>query len=253
MSASQAVAYGEQFAGFYDRIFPGGEAAERTAAWLAGLRTDPSLPSLELGVGTGRIALPLAAHGGEVVGVDASPAMLDRLRAALAERPRAVTPMLGDIREYADERAYGLVFCVCGTLSMVLDPADQQQVLDVCARAAAPGAAVVVETHNPAGVEAMHEGRTRDSFFTPYPQPDSGLLSYSTLVPTARSWQLSHVFFEEGRARVGSEVSRLTSPEEVDAYAARAGLEPMGRYGDWGGRPFAGLEPTFISVHRKPA
>ena len=250
MSDVQAIAYGRQFAGFYDRIFRAGHAAERTAAWLADLHQGGGTPALELGVGTGRIALPLAERTGEVVGVDLSPDMLDRLRDALARAPRPVTPVEADIRGYRDGRRYGLVYCVCGTLSMVLDPAGQQQVLETCASAVAPGGAVVIETHNPAGVEAMHEGRTRDSFFVPYPGRDTGLLSYSTIDPDRRLWQLSHIWFEDGRSRVATETSRLTPTEEIDTYATQAGLHPEARYGDWQGSPLTDVAPMMVCVYR---
>ena len=133
---------------------------------------------------------------------------------------------------------------------MVLDEAGQQQVLETCARALAPGGAVVIETHNPAYVEAIHGDRLRDSFFVPYPGGDSGLLSYSNLDPQGGIWQLSHIWFEDGGAHVASETSRLTSPQEVDGYAGRAGLRLESRHGDWAGSPFAGTEPTYISVYR---
>lgn len=248
MSDEPAVAYGRQFSGFYDRLFPPGPEAQRTAAWLAG-RLGDDRRALELGVGTGRIALPLADHA-EVVGVDLSPEMLAVLRAALEREPRPVVPVLADIRSYEAERRVGLVFCVLGTLSMVLDPAGQAQVLATCARAVAPGGTVVVETHTPSAVEAMHEGRRRETFFTPYPQADRGLLTHSTLDRERRLWQLAHVWFDEGRSRVASEVSRLTAPEEVDAYAAAAGLRLEARHGDWDGGPATGREPTYVSVYR---
>jgi SAM-dependent methyltransferase len=250
VSEAPAIEYGRQFAGFYDRLFPPGEAAEQTAAALAELHPGDGSPSLELGVGTGRIALPLSERTGEVVGVDLSRDMLDVLRAALERAPRPMTPVRGDIRDYDDGRRYGLVYCVCATLSMVLDEAGQQRILDACARAAAPGAAVVIETHNPAYVEAMHEGRTRETFFVPYPGPDTGLLSHSTLARGTRLWQLSHVWFEDGRSRVASETSRLTTPEEVDAYAASAGLRAEGRYGDWRGSSLDDAAPTMVCVYR---
>jgi SAM-dependent methyltransferase len=188
-----------------------------------------------------------------VTGVDASPDMLDRLRVAATEQGAEVEPVEADIVGYDDGREYGLVFCVCGTLSMVLDPDDQRRVLEACARAAAPGAAVVIETHHPAGVEAMHDGRARDSFFTPYPGGDRGLLSHSTLDPAAGVWQLAHVWFADGRTRVATEVSRLTTPDEVEAYAAAAGLVPEARWGAWDGSPLRGPEPTYVSVFRRPA
>ena len=247
LAPSQAVGYGRQFAGFYDRLFPGGAAAEPVVDRLAALRPDAGRPALELGVGTGRIALPLAARSGPVVGVDASPDMLERLA------PDAgVEPVLADIRGYDDGRAHDLVYCVCGTLSMVLEPDGQAAVLEACARACAPGAAVVVETHDPAAVAAMHEGRTRESFFTPYPEPGTGLLSHSTLDAAAGLWQLAHVWFEgDGTSRVATELSRLTTPDEVDGYARAAGLEPEARWGTWAATPHTGADPTFVSVFRR--
>lgn len=75
---SPAVRYGRQFAGFYAPIFPSDDAdSDQTAAKLAALHQGAGAPALELGVGTGWIALPLAERTGEVVGVEASPDMPD--------------------------------------------------------------------------------------------------------------------------------------------------------------------------------
>jgi SAM-dependent methyltransferase len=242
--------YGRQFADFYDRLFPGGPFVAPTIDRLAELHPGGGLPTLELGVGTGRIALPLSDLVGDVVGVDSSPEMLERLGAALAERPRPVTAVHGDIRDHADGRRYGLVYCVCGTLSMILDPADQQRVLDVAARHLAPGGVVVVETHNPAFAELLNQGRPRDSFFVPYPAPDTGLLSFSSIDAESRLWHLSHIWIEGGRARIAQELSRLTTPEETDAYASAAGLTLVERHGDWLGTPFTPEHPMVVSVYR---
>ncbi|MCF1592911.1 class I SAM-dependent methyltransferase [Streptomyces muensis] len=246
MSDIQDLGYGRQFADFYHRIFPPGDD---TAKWLAGLHPGDGMPALELGVGTGRVALPLAAHVGDLVGVDSSPEMLDVLRGALAAEPRPVTPVHGDIRTYRSERRYGLVLCVCGTLSMLLDPAEQQQVLETCALALGPGGAVVIETHNPAFVEAMHEGRAKDTFFIPCGE-NAGLQSYSLVNYERQIWHLSHIWHEGGGTRLASETSRLTTPDEIDTYAERAGLLLEARYGSWQGSPFTGTEPMTICVYR---
>ena len=247
MSATGLADYGRQFAGVYDRIFPPGPGAEQTAAWLAGRH--PGGGALELGVGTGRIALPLAARTGPVTGVDLSPEMLASLRAAVAHRRLPVTAVQADIRDYDDGRRYGLVYCVCGTLSMVLGVADQQRVLDTCARALAPGGVVVIETHNPAAVEALHGGRRHASFFVPYPGRDTGLRTRSTLDERRRRWELSHIWCEGERSHAAAERSRLTSPAEIDGYAERAGLRLVARRGDWRDSPCAGTEPTVECVY----
>ncbi|MDB1086068.1 class I SAM-dependent methyltransferase [Streptomyces sp. ACA25] len=251
----QDIGYGREFDGFYDRIFPQDANAERAAEQLAAWHPQDGSPTLEFGVGTGRIARPLARLAGEVVGVDSSPEMLTRLRAAVAadDGPGEVTAVHGDIREYTDERSYGLVYCVCATLSMLLDPAHQQAAISRAAERLAPGGTLVVETANRDGMLALHEGRQRTSFFVPYPQPNTGLQTYSTLLPGDQHlWHASHIWYENGTSRVGSEMSRLTSPDEVDAYAAVAGLEPAGRQADWVGTPYTALAPMFISRYVRP-
>jgi len=242
------IGYGTQFAHFYDKLFPSGPGAEQAAEFLAARHTGG--PSLELGVGTGRIALPLAARTGAVVGVDSSTEMLERLDARVAETGLPVTAVHGDLRDHADDTAYGLVYCVCGTLSMLLDAADQARAVQAAAARLAPGATLVVETHNPAVARAINQGRARDSFFVPYPGRDTGLLSFSTVDEVNKVWHLAHVFFDDGRATIAQELSRLTDPEELDAYAAAAGLTKVGHYGDWSGTPFTGVEPMVICEYR---
>jgi SAM-dependent methyltransferase len=241
------IGYGAQFAGFYDKLFPAGPGAEQAATFLAGLHPGGGPASLELGVGTGRIAIPLARRTGPVVGVDSSAEMLEVLRAT---GDPMVRPVHADIRTYADDERFGVVFCVCGTLSMLLDPADQAAVLRVAARHLAPGGVVVIETHNPAAAHQLNQGRVRDSFFVPYPGPDTGLLSFSTVDAEHRIWHLSHLWFDDGRTRIAQEISRLTDADEIDAYAASAGLRPVGRYGDWVGSPFTGAEAMVVCVYK---
>ena len=66
----------------------------------------------------------------------------------------------------------------------------------------------------------------------------------------SRLWQLSHIWFEEGRARVANELSRLTTPAEIDAYAERPDCGPRRATATGPGAPFGGAEPTVICVYR---
>jgi SAM-dependent methyltransferase len=245
--AADTAAYGAQFADFYDRLFPRDAAAFAAVDYLASLHLSEAGPPLELGVGTGRIAIPLAERVGEVVGVDSSPEMLERL----AAEPSAVRPVLGDMRTYAGEGDHGLVYCVLGSLSILLECDEQRAAVAAFAAAAAPGAAVVIETHNPAPVRAMHEGRRTETMFVPYPEPDTALLSHSAL--DGDLWRLSHVFFDGGRARIATELSRLIEPDELDELAREAGLRREARHGDWGGTPARGDEPMVVSTYRRDA
>ncbi|GAB3108910.1 hypothetical protein GCM10027160_07440 [Streptomyces calidiresistens] len=257
--------YGDEFRHVYDRIFRKDAYADLTGRVLAGWHPDPASGTLELGVGTGRVAVPLARElvraatadgtGGAgdlpgIVGVDSSLTMLDGLRAEIDRHRLPITPVHGDIRvEPEDGRRYGLVYCVCATLSMLTHPDEQRAVLRAAARALAPGGVLVVETAHPGHVRALHDGRRDASFFTPYPEPNTGLLTCSTLLPGDQPlWRASHVWFEgDGTSRVGTEISRLTEPEEVDAYAAEAGLVPIDRRADWLGNPLEPASPMYIT------
>ncbi|MFE2141649.1 class I SAM-dependent methyltransferase [Streptomyces sp. NPDC059456] len=266
--AVEDIGYGRQFEGWYDRLFPRDESAAVTAARLAELHPEPASGTVEFGVGTGRIALPLARRlAAPVTGLDSSPEMLAALRAAGeaeagVEAPEAVgavgavgavDAVLADIRTYTSERTAGLVYCVCATLSMLLTPEDQRQAVARAAELLAPGGRFVVETHNKPAVLAAHEGRSRTSYFIPYPEPGTGLQTHSTLLPENDLWHCAHVWFEsDGSSRVGTELSRLTTPDEVDAYARAAGLVPEGRSADWLGTPYGEQAPMFVSTYVKP-
>ena len=108
--AANADAYGETWATVYDEEhqFLDPEPAAALLAELANGR-----PTLELGIGTGRVALPLRVRGVEVSGIDASPAMVDRLRA----KPGGdeITVAMGDMASTTLGGPYGLVFVVFNT------------------------------------------------------------------------------------------------------------------------------------------
>ncbi|MEV5883666.1 class I SAM-dependent methyltransferase [Streptomyces sp. NPDC052020] len=249
------IGYGRQFDGWYDRLFPQDESAAATAKRLAALHPAPSAGTVEFGVGTGRIALPLSAYVGPVTGVDSSPEMLARLRDALGGET-SVEPVHADIRTYTSGRTAGLVYCVCGTLSMLLSPEEQRQAVRRAADLLIPGGRLVVETHNKPAILALHEGRSRATYFTPYPQPGTGLQTHSTLLPEGGLWHCSHIWYEaDGTTRVGTELSRLTHPDEVDAYAREAGLEPESRTAGWHGEdsPYTEQSPMFVSTYVKAA
>ncbi|MEU3615482.1 class I SAM-dependent methyltransferase [Streptomyces sp. NPDC006872] len=227
------IGYGRQFDGWYHRLFPDDASVTAEVERLAALHPDPTSGTVEFGVGNGRIALPLSRRVGGITGVDSSPEMLEVLRRNLAD-DTPVEPVHADIRTYSADRTVGLVYCVCATLSMLLTPEEQRQAVRRAADLLAPGGRLVMETHNKPAVLALHEGRSRATYFTPYPEPGTGLQSHSLLLPEGALWHLSHIWYEsDGTTRVGTEVSRLTAPEEMDAYAVAAGLEPESRFGDW--------------------
>jgi SAM-dependent methyltransferase len=111
MADHDASTYGDRIAGVYDRIAQPPSDAEAAAAFLSQLAGRG--PVLELGIGTGRVALPLARRGVDVHGIDASAAMVARLRAKPGGDGIPVT--IGDFGDLALRRRFPLIFVVFNT------------------------------------------------------------------------------------------------------------------------------------------
>ncbi|WJV51695.1 class I SAM-dependent DNA methyltransferase [Streptomyces flavofungini] len=246
-----AADYGRQFASFYDRLFPR-TAGMPIAEALARLHPAPKTGTLEIGVGTGRIAVPLSEKVGAVTGLDASHEMLDGL--AKAPSSTNVIPVQADIRTYTEERTYGLIYGVCGVISLLTSPEDQQAAIQRAAELLAPGGRLVIETGNRPAVEALHEGQSRTTFFTPYAEPGTGLQTHSTLPPGSDLWHCTQIWYEaDGTTRLGSETSRLSTPDEMDTFAKQAGLTPEHSFSSWELAPYQEWYPMFITTYTKTA
>ena len=244
--------YGRMFADHYDQVVPKDEAAEGVADTLAALVTMPG-PCLELGVGTGRIALPLARRVGTVHGVDFSREMLDLLEQDVRTTGAEVRPVLADMRGYTDDVPHPLVYCVSGTLSGITDPEEQRSCVLSWARCVAPGGHLVIEVQNPEAIELMHGGRTNDTVFRAHPDNGTGVLVGRVLDERNRLWHVSSAFFGPDGTKVTRMTCRLTAPHELDALADEAGLELTARHGDWQGGPLLPESGTYISVYERPA
>lgn len=133
---------------------------------------------------------------------------------------------------------------------MITDPADQQAVIDRTATSLVPGGRLIIETHNKPAVLAFHEGQRRATYLVPYPEPDTGLQTHSTLLDDDL-WHCSDIWYEGGTTRIGSEMSRLTAPDEIDAYARSASLTPEHRYGDWDHAEYSEAAPMITAMYRK--
>ncbi|NGO10253.1 class I SAM-dependent methyltransferase [Streptomyces sp. HC44] len=245
------IGYGRQFEGWYDRLLPDDRFTAEAVKGLQARHPAPEAGTLEFGVGTGRIAIPLSQSAGHVTGVDSSPEMLDALRVKLKDGGD-VTPVHGDIRSYTSESRYGMVYSVCATLSCLTTPEDQQRAVQRAADLLIPGGRLVIETHNKPAILDLHEGRTRTTYFVPYPEPGTGVQTHSTLLDGGL-WQCSHILYQaDGTTRVGNELTRLTTPDDVDDYARAAGLEPEARMSRWDGTPYSEGAPLFMCCYVKP-
>jgi SAM-dependent methyltransferase len=245
------MSYGEQFADFYDEIFPKDATADQAAAALSRL-IDSDETALELGVGTGRIAIPLAQRIGHVTGVDVSPEMLDLLRSDVSRTGARVSAVEADLCTYIDDQRYPLVYAVCGTLSMLVEAEAQREAVLHAADRVAPGGHLVIETHNPSGILAMTGGVPHFTALVPYPTPGTGLLTTWTINEATSIWRASHLWINNGSLRMASEVSRLTTPGELEDYATQAGLRQEQLASDWHGTPYSEGSPMYVATFSKP-
>lgn len=221
---------------------------EPTVDFLAALaaESEGSEPSaLELGIGTGRIALPLAQRGVLVHGVDLSEAMVARLRAKPgAER---VTATIGDFATARVGRTFGLVYLVYNTIGNLTAQDDQVDCFRTAAAHLAPGGCFVIEVGVP-GLRRLPPGQTVVPFaVTP------GRLGFDEY-DLVNQGMVSHHFWESGdRWENVSIPFRYVWPAELDLMARLAGLALRERWADFTREPFTADSEKHVSVWQKPA
>jgi SAM-dependent methyltransferase len=222
-------AYGEAFADVYDDWYPDVSDVDGTVAALAELAAGRRV--LELGIGTGRLALPLRAVGVDVHGVDASPAMVERLR----EKPGGteIPVTVADFAESLPEGPFGVVFAAFNTLLNVTGPGALERCLELVHERLEPGGHLVVEAIvptdevPPSGVDVRSV--TADevvlSVFKTHPGTDVVTGSIVSLT-------------EAGGVRLRPWSIRTLGPQALDALATAAGFDVVARHGGWRGEPF---------------
>lgn len=238
--------YGERIADVYDDWYAAATDVEGTVATI--VRLAGAGPVLELGIGTGRLALPLVAAGVEVHGIDASQAMVARLRAKPGGDRIPVT--IGDFADVAAPGPSGRPSGEQGDFAVVLLAFNALLNLTTgeaqarCLRnAAARAPLVVVETFVPGdaippnGVEVRHVG-TDEVRLAAY-RIDDGVVAGSLISITEagirlRPWHL-----------------RLAPPAEIDRLAAAAGLAVAERWAGWRGEPFDDTSERQVTVYRR--
>ncbi|WP_310376449.1 class I SAM-dependent methyltransferase [Catenuloplanes atrovinosus] len=239
------AAYGQTWAADYDTLYDDRDDIPAVVEFLRRHARPASV--LELGVGTGRLAVPLAAAGMRVVGVDNSPAMLDRLRA----KPGAgrVDARLGDMLHPPAEEMFGCVLIAFSTLYLLTDQADQRACITAAAARLAPGGSLVVEGFIP-DPDRWHHGH---SLQVDRWDPERPAVSVGRLDTTAQTIETLRITHTDGQPRVIANRLRYVLPAELDLLAESAGLTLTGRHRDLTGRPFDPRAHTHVSVYTNPA
>lgn len=201
-------------------------------------------PALELGIGTGRIALPLRERGIGVHGIDLSTAMVDRLRAKPGGADIPV--VIGDFATADAGGGFGLAYVVFNTIGNLTSQAEQVACFRNVARQLAHGGHFVIEVGVP-GVLGLPAGDT----LRPFEVTDDhvGLDEYDVVTQSL----ISHHFYRDGDTwRRGYTPLRYVWPSELDLMAQLAGMELVERWGDWDRSPYDAASTKHISVWRTP-
>ena len=237
-----AATYGESIADVYDDLPMHPADAEAAAACLAELAD--AGPALELAIGTGRIALPLARLGVPVSGVDASEAMVEKLRAKSGGHEIPVT--IGNFADVDVDGRFDLIFVVYNTLFALLDQPMQQRCFERVAEHLAPGGRFVVEAFVPDTSRFERDQHTE----VRHVGIDAALLSVSRHHPTTQRVDSLLVRLGNDGTRTWPVHIRYSYPGELDLMAEHAGLRLEHRWGGWGREPFTDDSVKHVSVYR---
>jgi SAM-dependent methyltransferase len=246
-----AASYGDAFADVYDDWYAEISDVAATVRLLAAL-TPAGADVLELGVGTGRLAIPLAAalaaQGSRVDGLDASAAMLDRL--AANDRAGAVRPMLGEMGSGLPPGPYGLVFVAYNTFFALPTAAQQAQCFGAVAARLGPGAAFVIESFVPGDEATDRQGTVTVRAMS----AGQVVLSVSRANPVEQTMEGQYIdLTEAGGVRLRPWSIRWSTPAELDAMAASAGLVLAGRWESFAGERYDSDSPRQVSAYARPA
>jgi len=250
--------YGEGFADVYDDWYADVTDVDATVARVAAL-AGPGGSVLELGVGTGRLAVPLARAGLRVTGVDSSPAMLDRL--AAHDPDGLVDAVCGDMVSDlpATDDGFDVALVAVNTLFNIVDPARQQRCFHAVAARLRPGGRFVVEAFVPDAGGAAEPGSAgdpavRSDVSVRSMTADRVVLSVSQHRPGDQCAEGQFVeITESGGVRLRPWSIRWATPAQLDEMASTAGFVVEARSADMAGAPFDDDSSGHVTVYRREA
>jgi hypothetical protein len=253
MDGYDPTTYGDRWADVYDEWHDEPREITDTVSFLAELAGPPPGPGclVELGVGTGRLALPLAAQGYDVRGVDASPAMLARLRAKPggADLPVALGDMADvPVAPAPTGTACAGVFVAFNTFFNLATAADQQRCLERVAAVLDDGGWFVAAAFVPAEQGRAGGGSTVGVRSL---TADRVVLTADRYDAATQTISGQFIDITEAGIRLRPIHLRYLWPDQLDALAAAAGLDLAERWASWRREPFDGDSDGHVSVYRR--
>jgi SAM-dependent methyltransferase len=211
--------------------------------FLAGLAGGGA--ALELGIGTGRLALPLARRGVRVHGIDISAPMVARLRAKPGGEDIGVT--LGSFATRRVDGLFSVAYLAWNAITNLTTQDEQVACFENAAAHLEPGGFLVAEVDVPA-LRRLPPGETARPFHVGPAR--LGFSEYDTVAQI----EVSHHFWKVGATfEASSAPYRYVWPSELDLMARLAGMRLHERWGGWTREPFTGDSTLHVSVWQKPA
>jgi Methyltransferase domain len=236
--------FGEHVASVYDE-----RAADMFAPAVVGPVVDMLAdlaghgPALEFGIGTGRIALPLAQRGVRVFGIDDSEAMVARLRSKPGADDIDVT--IGSFATTRVDGVFTLVYLIFSTIFNLVTQDEQVACFQNAAAHLGGGGRFVIETHVP-DLQRLPLGQT----IIPYRAEPKGI-SFDVYDVVTQRFSSQHYAFAEGRVEAYPVEFRYAWPSELDLMARLAGLTLLDRWAGWQQEPFTSVSRAHVSIYQK--
>jgi SAM-dependent methyltransferase len=231
--------YGERIAGIYDEWYQAYDPAAIRV--LSELAHDGS--ALELGIGTGRIALPLQAAGVNIHGIDVSPAMISRLRAKPGGENIPVT--LGNFADLPVQGTFNLIYVLFNTFFALLTQENQLRCFKNVAKHLSSQGVFLIEAFMP----DLARFTDRQTIRAISIDSDELRIDASQLDPAAQTITSQHVELTGAGVRLFPVKLRYVWPSELDLMARLAGLSLQQRWEDWERAPFSADSGKQISIY----
>ena len=215
---------------------------EPVVDFLAGLAGDGG--ALELGVGTGRIALPLSERGVRVHGIDLSEAMITKLQAKPGADRIGLT--VGDFATARVEGTFSVAYLVVNTIMNLTTQEEQVACFRNVAAHLEPGGCFVIEVLVPR-LQRLPPGETFQLF-----DVSPGHLGFDEIDVESQCLVSHHYWIEDGKVEILSPPFRYVWPSELDLMAQLAGMRLRERWEDWDRSPFTSESEKHVSVWEKP-
>jgi SAM-dependent methyltransferase len=233
--------YGSTFAGVYDAWYDERMNPETTASFLSSFASAGRV--LELGIGTGRVALTLASRGIGVAGVEGSAAMVDVLRSKPGGSEIPVT--IGNFADVPVSGEFSLIYICFSSLFLLPSQAEQIRCMRNVAAHLAPGGHFILDAFRPdvtryvnsqcVSVEDMSDREVR--------------LDLARHDPIEQRIQSSRVVLGDQGVKVYPYTVRYAYPAELDVMAMLAGMRLSERYGDYDRQPFRPTSAGHVSIY----